>query len=45
VVEREAVGPAGHPAGRLTTDEHLLTVPGDRPALELDADETPRWML
>src|ERR1039458_6611109 len=44
MVECEAVGPAGDLAGGLAADEHPLPVPGDRPPLELDADETPRRM-
>src|ERR1022692_2378683 len=44
MIEREAVGPAGDLAGGLAPDENPLSVPGDRPPLELDADETPRGM-
>src|ERR1035437_10592460 len=44
MVEGEAVRPAGHLAGGLACGKHSLTVAGDRPALELDAHETPRGM-
>src|ERR1700730_11888635 len=45
MVEREAVGAAGDLAGGLAPNQNRLTVAGDRPALELDPDESPRGML